>query len=90
MAAPALTAPSPKPSRKDRKAATKLKELRLAKGLILEDVPSAMRAKGIRFDYTPSYKTLWRIEKHDAEPSERFKFGLAEFYGVDYRSLWSR
>jgi transcriptional regulator with XRE-family HTH domain len=77
------------PARRNPAAAKRLTELRCERGLIVQDVPSAMLASGIGFSYVPSAKTLWRIETKGAEPTERFKFGLAQFYGVTYRELWS-
>ncbi len=36
----------------------------------------------------PSGRTIRRCEDSGSMPIVRYRFGLAEFYGVNYRALW--
>lgn len=74
---------------KDQAAAAVLAELRIERGLSREEVPHAMRMAGIDARYVPSGRTLWRIETTGAVPCERFRFGLAQFYGRTVSGIWA-
>lgn len=65
-----------------------LTELRESKGLSPEEVPHAMLRAGVDRRSIPSGRTVRRAESGGAVPHVRYRFGLAQFYGVEYPQLW--
>lgn len=65
-----------------------LQELREEKGLSPEEVPHAMQRAGIEFRSIPSGRTIRRAEATGSLPWIRYRFGLAQFYGIPVGQLW--
>lgn len=47
-----------------------------------------MRRGGVDRRSIPSARTIRRAELTGSLPLARYRFGLAQFYGVEYRELW--
>ena len=65
-----------------------LRELREARGLSPEEVPHAMLRARIDRRAIPSGRTIRRTEAGASLAHVRYRFGLAQFYGVEVSQLW--
>lgn len=75
---------------RDFQAGALLKELREEMGLSREAMPHAMLRAGIPREHIPSVKTIYNVEERGQVPVVRIKFGLAQFFDREVRSIWGR
>lgn len=74
------------PAQRNVSAGLAIKEMRVNAGLSRRELCLALADRySVR---APSRRTLERIETHGAEPTERIKFALADFFGCQVTEIW--
>lgn len=87
MSGTASTAQAP-PVNRDEDAGHFLKELREALYIPRDALPQEMRRKGVPRTLIPTCKTVYNVEERGQIPIERYRFGLAQFYGRSVADIW--
>lgn len=75
------------PAQRNVSAGLAIREMRVNAGLSRRELCLELTDRySVR---APSRRTLERIEIHGAEPTERIKFALADFFGCQVTDIWA-
>lgn len=75
------------PAQRNVSAGLAIREMRVNAGLSRRELCLELADRySVR---APSRRTLERVETHGAEPTERIKFALADFFGCQVTDIWA-